>query len=59
MSQCNVYSKKTEDKTVRVYSDTGEFIDMRFGIEKEMTMCGYKFMVTDYGLSFIYVGSDD
>lgn len=51
--------KDSEASTVKVYSDTGELIDMRFGIEKETTVCGYKFVVTDYGLSFIYVGRDD
>ena len=51
--------KASEVSTVKVYSDTGEFIDMRFGIEKEKTICGYKFVVTDYGLDFIYVGRDE
>ena len=47
------------DQIVKVYSDTGELIDMRFGIEPETTIGDYKFVVTDYGLGFIYVGSDD
>ena len=51
--------KDSDDTVVRVQSDTGEIIDMRFGIEKEKIIGGYKFVVTDYGLGFIYVGSDD
>ena len=47
------------NQTVKVYSDTGEPIDMRFGIEPETTISGYKFVVTDYGLGFIYIGGDD
>ena len=51
--------KDPQITTAKVYSDAGEIIDMRFGIEKETTVCGYKFVVTDYGLGFMYVGSDD
>lgn len=56
-----------DDKTVRVYSDAGDFLwsynpnypDIRFDIQTEKTICGYKFIVTDHGCSFVYVGSDD
>ena len=60
MNKCDVCGKETGDKTAKVYSDTGEFIDMRFGIAKEKIIGNYKIAENDDGSSsFIYIGRDD
>lgn len=50
-------------KTIYVYSDDGEFMwslntdfpGMRFGIQKDKNICGYKFKIHDDGsCSFMY-----
>ena len=55
-----------DGRVINVYSDAGEFLwaynpnypNMRFGIEKEKVICGYKFTVNDDdSSSFIYIGS--
>lgn len=64
MAKCTV---DPDGKTIRVYSDSGEYLysynknypDMRFGIAKEKIIGCYKFVVNNDGSSgFVYVGSD-
>ena len=50
--------KDSEVSTTQVYSDTGEFMDMCFGIAKEKNIGSYKITENDDGSSsFIYIGS--
>ena len=59
--------KDIDNNTVHVYSDDGEKLwsyninhpNMRFGIEKEKVIGGYKMTVNDdWSCTMIYVGSD-
>ena len=61
------YIEDIDGKAIHVYSDDGRFLysynrdypEMRFGIEREKTIYGYKFTETDNGWSIVYVGRDD
>jgi hypothetical protein len=61
------YIEVIDGKIIRVFSNTGKYLwsynpdcpELRFGIEREKTICGYKFTINDDGSStFMYVGSD-